>query len=100
MDEAWLQRFLAAEDLPDSFRVTAERVCAPLAEMAADARLRLARTAVIGICGPQGSGKSTIAVATAELLGTRGIKAAILSLDDLYLSRTIRAELARTVHPL
>lgn len=55
---------------------------------------------VAGICGAQGSGKSTLAKALAERAGAEGIHAAVLSLDDLYLTRAEREELARTVHPL
>lgn len=55
---------------------------------------------VVGICGAQGSGKSTLAAALEVRLAAGGIAAATLSLDDLYLPRAARAELARTVHPL
>jgi D-glycerate 3-kinase len=55
---------------------------------------------VVGICGAQGSGKSTLAAALAAALEADGIATATLSLDDLYLTRAERLELARTVHPL
>ncbi len=61
---------------------------------------RSTRLLVIGICGAQGSGKSTLANALAERLGENGQPAAILSIDDLYLTRQERARLAREVHPL
>jgi len=51
---------------------------------------------VLGICGAQGSGKSTLA----KQLLARVEGAAVLSLDDLYLRRQERAELAAQVHPL
>lgn len=51
---------------------------------------------VVGLCGAQGSGKSTIAAA----LATRFAGTAVLSLDDLYLARRERLRMARTVHPL
>lgn len=54
----------------------------------------------IGICGAQGSGKSTLVAALAEQLTLRGVRVATLSLDDLYLTRDERLELAREVHPL
>ena len=97
---AWLEQFLAAEDLPETFRVTVERVCGPLAAMAVEARAAAGETVVIGLCGAQGSGKSTIAAATARLLAGRGLSTAILSLDDLYLPREARERLAAEVHPL
>lgn len=52
---------------------------------------------MLGLCGAQGSGKSTLA---AGLAGRVGVRTAILSLDDLYLSGAERTALARTVHPL
>lgn len=55
---------------------------------------------VLGICGAQGSGKSTLSAGLAQRLNARGIRTAILSLDDLYLSHEKRAALAREVHPL
>ncbi len=51
---------------------------------------------VVGICGAQGSGKSTLA---AEL-ATRVAHTFVLSLDDLYLTRAARIQLASEVHPL
>lgn len=55
---------------------------------------------VLGICGAQGSGKSTLAAALALRLAEQGVRAAALSLDDLYLSRAARQRLAAEVHPL
>lgn len=55
---------------------------------------------VLGLCGAQGSGKSTLSEALRRRLTERGLKIAILSLDDLYLPRAARCDLARHVHPL
>jgi len=55
------------------------------------------RPLILGICGSQGSGKSTLA---RRLVGRLGVRAAILSLDDLYLGKAARAERARDIHPL
>ena len=55
---------------------------------------------IIGVEGSQGSGKSTLAQAIVDALSTRGVRAAAVSLDDFYLGRAARAELARDVHPL
>lgn len=94
----WLADFLAAERLPTSYGATVEEVCVPLAE-------RLAREArgpgfVVGICGPQASGKSTLTAVVRRLLQDRGLTVAALSLDDLYRTRAERRVLARDVHPL
>ncbi|MBS3927728.1 MAG: kinase [Sphingomonadales bacterium] len=55
---------------------------------------------VLGICGAQGSGKTTLVAALATALEAEGIAVATLSLDDLYLRRAERQVLARAVHPL
>ncbi|NIJ19386.1 D-glycerate 3-kinase [Sphingomonas naasensis] len=55
---------------------------------------------VLGIAGAQGSGKSTVAAQLAERLAARGLRCALLSLDDLYLDGVRRAALAAQVHPL
>jgi D-glycerate 3-kinase len=58
------------------------------------------RPIILGICGAQGSGKSTLAHAVEQAAIAKGMAAASLSLDDLYLTRAERAVLADTVHPL
>jgi D-glycerate 3-kinase len=100
VDEAALERFITEEGLPESFRRTAELVCEPLAARAHRRRIDRKRCAVIGLCGAQGSGKTTIARFAAQLLQARGMRAVALSLDDFYLTRDARQRLAREVHPL
>ena len=58
------------------------------------------RPLVLGLCGAQGSGKSTLSLALCERLRAKGLANASLSLDDLYLAPESRAILARTIHPL
>jgi D-glycerate 3-kinase len=55
---------------------------------------------VVGLTGPQGSGKSTLAAALPGLLARRGLRTAVLGLDDLYLPKAERLRLAAEVHPL
>jgi D-glycerate 3-kinase len=55
---------------------------------------------VLGICGPQGCGKSTVAAALQTGLAEQGASSAVLSLDDLYLSHAARARMAQDLHPL
>ncbi|MGV3480384.1 MAG: kinase [Sphingobium sp.] len=56
---------------------------------------------ILGICGAQGSGKSTMSLALAAALDrAAGLSVANLSIDDFYVSRRIRAMLAADVHPL
>ena len=57
-------------------------------------------TPVFAIAGLQGSGKSTLAAQVANLAEKRGLRVAVLSIDDFYLRKTQRLQLAREVHPL
>jgi D-glycerate 3-kinase len=57
-------------------------------------------TPVLAISGVQGSGKSTLAAQVVALARTRGLRAATLSIDDTYLTRSQRQRLADRVHPL
>lgn len=58
-------------------------------------------TLVVGINGAQGTGKSTMAEALAMFLGgLHGLKTVVISIDDLYLTRAERSELALQLHPM
>jgi D-glycerate 3-kinase len=101
MDEAaQIDGLIAREGLPASFGVTVDRALRPLAKRIAAERARIGRPMVVGLCGSQGSGKSTFAAFLAALLRAAGLSAAVLSLDDLYLTRDERRTLAETHHPL
>lgn len=59
------------------------------------------RTLVAGLAGAQGTGKSTLAKLLRVLLErVHGMRSAILSLDDLYLTAAERARRADAIHPL
>jgi D-glycerate 3-kinase len=98
IDPDWLAAFLRNEGLPADFAEEIERLHAPLA--ARIAAVAMGPAFVVGICGPQGSGKTTTVRVLAALLEARGLKVATLSLDDLYLPLADREALARDVHPL
>lgn len=80
----------SAFDLADSL------ICDTIAQAHGSKR----RTLLVGLSGPQGSGKTTTAARLRGALGARGLSCAVLSLDDFYLTRAQRAQLAATVHPL
>ena len=68
--------------------------------VAAVVALALADRRCIGLSGGQGAGKSTLAALVVQALGLVGRSAAVCSLDDFYLSKAARLDLAREVHPL
>lgn len=56
---------------------------------------------IVGINGAQGSGKSTLAAfLVGHLAAHHGLRGIAVSLDDFYLGRAARSELAAKVHPL
>ena len=71
-----------------------------VAEALAAARALPLPTPVFAIAGLQGSGKSTLAAQVAARARSEGLRVAVLSLDDLYLTRAQRQRLALDVHPL
>lgn len=58
------------------------------------------RPVLVGLCGAQGAGKSTLAHTVVQHLKARGMRSQVVSLDDFYLSREERLELAAAIHPL
>lgn len=69
-------------------------------EAVLDRRAQLGRPILAGLCGAQGSGKSTTAARLVARLGSLGVASVVLSLDDFYLTRAERQSLGRDVHPL
>jgi D-glycerate 3-kinase len=95
-----LDALMSSMALPAAYRQMVEAVHRPVAAAIASRRAELGRPIVVGLCGSQGSGKSTMSAFLRTLLRDRGLRAAVISLDDLYLTRTERQALAATVHPL
>lgn len=96
-----MARLIAAEGLPATYGAIVDRCWRPLAAWIAARRAERVGALVVGVSGSQGSGKSTLCrLLEALLAGEHGLCAATLSLDDLYLTRAERADLAASVHPL
>jgi D-glycerate 3-kinase len=95
-----LSDLLAQLRLPDSYGETIDSVCRPLAERIVGWRAVAGRSVIVGLCGPQGSGKSTLCVVLAALIKTRGLNIAVLGIDDLYLPKARRSAMAAAIHPL
>lgn len=95
-----LDDFLKQESLPPEFRTTLAQHYLPLAEWLYQS-VAPQTTPVIGINGAQGSGKSTLSALLKLVLESKyHWQVAVLSIDDIYLTRKQRAGLARSVHPL
>jgi D-glycerate 3-kinase len=96
----WIAPLLQRERLPESYRETIDHVLRPLARNIAEQTEQSNEMLVTGLCGAQGSGKSTAVAALQEILEGQGLSTAVLSIDDFYLPRAARMLLSREVHPL
>lgn len=99
-DSREVAAFMAQAGLPPRFAGLAARLHIPLTARIAGACAGRDTPLVVGLCAPQGAGKSTLTALVTRLLQRRGLKTANLSLDDLYLTQAERLVLGRTVHPL
>ncbi len=95
-----LSDLLHSEGLPTTYQHVIQRLHIPLAERIAQAARAHGAGLRVGLCGPQGSGKTTSARVLERLLSADGLRTVILSLDDLYLPLAARRRLAAEVHPL
>lgn len=92
-------QLIRQEGLPKDFSETVDAFIVPLAERIASWHAGSPR--LVGINGGQGTGKSTLAGFLQYLLEhSHGLSTAVLSIDDLYLTRSERRKLAEEVHPL
>lgn len=93
--------FIKKHKLPDSYKEIARQWFLPMAETILALYKQQQGPIVLGINGSQGSGKSTLADLLVYLLPTMGnISTISLSIDDFYLTREQRKQLADNVHPL
>ena len=99
MNTNTVQKLIGKEGLPADYCEVVDQYWTPLAT--AIARKAASRKPlIVGINGAQGSGKSTVCAFLEVLLKRRGLRAVTLSLDDLYLTRNERFELAEKVQSL
>lgn len=97
----WLDAFLEKEKLPDAFRSIATDYYAGLAEQVHQWMEVTDEPFILGVNGGQGTGKSTLSEFIALYLKMEhGLATCIISIDDLYLDREKRNDLATEVHPL
>ncbi|WP_373002331.1 hypothetical protein [Marinobacter sp.] len=99
--EQTVSALIQQEGLPDSYAETVEKTILPLADRICALHDTEKQPIVVGIHGAQGTGKSTLTLFLREiLLRHRNRSTANFSLDDIYLTRAEREDLAEQVHPL
>lgn len=97
----WQNAFIDRHRLPPDYLDSAHIWLNPLAEALLLHQKGAGRPVLVGMNGSQGSGKSTACDYLCELMeAERGVRVAVLSLDDFYLTRSQRERLAETIHPL
>lgn len=95
-----MRGFITRNSLPEHYLQQASIWFDPIVETLIEHHCSAGRTLVIGINGCQGSGKTTLADYLCTSLQGRGLKAIAISIDDFYLTRKQRQQLASDVHPL
>lgn len=96
-----LSEFTRRHALPDDYSRIAQQWFIPVINHILKYKAGSDEAIVIGINGSQGSGKSTLAdFMVCVLQQVHGLSALALSIDDFYLTRSERQQLAENVHPL
>ncbi len=95
-----IRGFITRNSLPEHYLQQASIWFDPIVETLVKHHFSAGRTLVVGINGCQGSGKTTLADYLCTCLQNRGLKAVAISIDDFYLTRKQRQQLATDVHPL
>lgn len=99
--EQTVSALIQQEGLPDCYAETVEKTIVPLADRICALHDTEKQPIVVGIHGAQGTGKSTLTLFLREiLLRHRNRSTANFSLDDIYLTRAERKDLAERIHPL
>jgi D-glycerate 3-kinase len=97
----WQADFIATHKLPLEYVLQIETVFADRVGQEAMHRIGAGGPILLGIYGAQGSGKSTLAAYLAKRHESLSSGCCVvLSIDDFYLTRAQRQQLALEVHPL
>lgn len=97
----WRNAVLQRHQLDTTYLDTARAWFDPLALSLASYHRAEQRPVLVGVNGCQGSGKTTLTdYLCGALAAEHGLNTVALSLDDFYLTRSERQQLASAVHPL
>ena len=100
----FIDSFIHENQLDKSFSTTAKKYYLPLANKLVQLVLQKQRHKLpfyLGINGAQGSGKSTLTLFLSQYLEQQyHLNVASISLDDFYLDKISRRQLATNIHPL
>ncbi len=96
-----LTRFIQDHRLPGDYAKQATTFFLPMADWLLETMQQSDKsTLIVGVYGAQGSGKSTLADLLLRYISAAGKTVVGVSLDDFYLTRKERAQLAAEVSPL
>ncbi len=96
-----IDEFITAHQLPSAYAAQIQRWFTGLAAELVMHQKNAQRPFLVGVHGAQGSGKTTLAACLSYLLSeVYQCQAIYLSLDDFYLTKADRQQLAQTIHPL
>jgi D-glycerate 3-kinase len=96
-----INTFLEAHQLPTSYADTISRCFFPLVKNLVSHLDAAKKPLVVGVNGAQGSGKTTLGdFLVHALMHEFNLNVVSVSLDDFYLTKAQRTNLAQTIHPL
>lgn len=96
-----IQQFIDSHRLPSHYGDDVEQWVAPfLDKLVARLSSPGSRPLLLGLNGAQGTGKSTLGQLITLILEGQGFTVVCLSIDDFYLGKAERNQLAQAVHPL
>ncbi len=96
-----VERAILRGELPKVDPQVLQQIWLPIAQRIEPVQRTLGRPILVGLSGPPGTGKSTLARGLAYLLREgASLVTVIVSLDDYYWGQAERRALAQSVHPL
>ena len=95
-----IKNFIKQELLPQGYLADAEKYFIPLVHLIINGTIESKTTPIIGVSGVQGTGKTSLSELLENILKIEGFNIVRFSIDDFYLTKMDRQNLAKTMHPL